>query len=129
MGTSCTVHEISVKIFETWSEKQLRMANICLFQMTFSRWRAAQIIFIFSRLFLYRILTLCTQNFKVHWPALLVFWQKMPKIFKFFTWKNICIKMLVVFYHFKKESSVFVQKWAQNKSLLLKTFVSLIFIA
>ena len=94
-----------------------------------SQWRAAAINFSFSRFFFNNTKIVFMESFKFMGPALLVFWQKMPKIFKFFTWKNICIKMLVVFYHFKKESSVFVQKWAQNKSLLLKTFVSLIFIA
>ena len=39
----------SVKILETWSEKQLRMANIYLFQMAFSQWRPAQIIFAYSK--------------------------------------------------------------------------------
>ena len=41
-GTSWTVHEISVEIFETWSKKQLGVENICFFQMSFSQWRAAQ---------------------------------------------------------------------------------------
>ena len=49
MGKSRNAHGISVKIFETWSEKQLSMANICLFQITFSQWRPAQIIFAFSK--------------------------------------------------------------------------------
>ena len=92
-GTSWTVHEISVKIFETWSEKQSRMANICLFQMSFSQWRAAQIIFVFSRLFLYRTLTLCTQNFKVHWPALHVFCNIFSHFVENIAKNDICHKI------------------------------------
>ena len=92
-GTSWTVHEISVKIFETWSKKQLGMENICLFQMSFSQWRAAQIIFVFSRLFLYRILTLCTQNFKVHWPALHVFCNFLCHFVENIAKNDICHKI------------------------------------
>ena len=101
MGTSWTVHEISVKIFETWSEKQLRMANICLFQMAFSQWRAAQIIFAFSKkLLLQRVLTLCTQNFKVHWPALHVFCNFLSHFMN----KHFCIFLPFIIFDFLKTS-------------------------
>ena len=118
MGTSWTVHEISVKIFETWSEKQSRMANICLFQMSFSQWRAAQIIFVFSRLFLYRTLTLCTQNFKVHWPALHVFCNIFSHFVENIAKNDICHKILPVLHHLQKFSKELGKKWLHSIFLL-----------
>ena len=122
MGTSWTMHEISVKIFETWSERQLRMANICLFQMSFSQWRAAQIIFVFSRLFLYRTLTLCTQNFKVHWPALHVFCNIFSHFVENIAKNDIRHKIWSVLHHLQKNSKQLDRKWPHSIFLLLIIF-------
>ena len=40
----------------------------------------------------------------------------------FFPEKNMSSKISVVFHHLKKDSPVFVQKLAQNESLLFGTF-------
>ena len=83
----------SVKIFETWSEKQLRMANICLFQMAFSQWRPAQIIFAFPKNFFckgsqhyaHKISRSTDQPFKLFAIFLVISWTNIGRtVFLYF---------------------------------------------
>ena len=94
----------------------------------FWAWRAAAIIFLFSRFFsrtpdfsLWKISILWDQPFQF-------FGQKRQKNHIFHV-ENICSKILAIFHLFQKESPVFVWNWAQNECLLLNIFFFLISIA
>jgi len=88
----------------------------------FAQRRAGRGNFLFSSVFLSTTWFLNTQNFRLPRPALHVF---------FFDWfcKNIWNKALVVVDQLEVEFLNLDQNWAKTRPLLLKTFISLIFIA
>ena len=100
-------------------------ANIFIFQIAFSQWRAWLIKNLFLDVFLRLASFIFMKNFSFHSPALHVFCQKMTYFLSYLWGKYFSCKMYTVL-HQSIFLSVLGQNWAKTKQLLLKIFQLLI---
>ena len=121
MGTSWTLASKQHQIF--YRMKNI-IKNICIFQITFSQWRAALWKKIFWDVFLRLASCVFMKNFRFHSPALQFFCKKMPHLSSYLWGKYFYTKIFTVLHQSKKELSDLDQNWAKTRHLLFKTWKS-----
>ena len=104
-----------------WNNKDID-ANICIFQIAFSQWRAGLWKKLFWDVFLRLASFIFMKNFSFHSPALHIFFIKKMAFFIIFVGKIFFLQNIYGFTPVKKILSHLDQKWAQTKQLLSKKF-------
>ena len=88
----------------------------------FAPWRGPHLKLLFSTFFQVTVYLVDTQNFRVRWRPLHVFFQISLQILVIFDRKNIWNNLLGVVYHVKKVSTIFDENWSHNINLKKKMF-------
>ena len=108
-----------------WNNKDID-ANICIFQIAFSQWRAGLWKKLFWDVFLQLASFIFMKNFSFHSSALHVFCQKITYFLSYLWGKYFSCKMFTVLHQSRKNLSDLGKNWAKTKQLLLKRFQLLI---
>ena len=122
VGTSWTLASKPHQIFQNNDSDEKFTANICIFQIPFSQWRAQVIKNLFWSFFQEKVPFTCVQNFNSVSHPLQVFCKNIQYFASLRCKHDFSRKIFAVFYQYTEKKLDFVEKWEKFSHLLLKIF-------